>query len=101
MAKKAKSPEEIAAKKAASIERAKKYDAPEDKTVTLNVAKVGKETVTTLAEPIRGLGVRVTEVYSGGGISTTFIKGAKIKKKKAWLYLVMEKEKEEKKDKKK
>lgn len=105
MAKKGKSEEEIAAKKAASIERAKKYETPQDTSVVLNVAKVGKETVTTLAEPIRGVGVKVTDVSSTGSVSTTFIPGVKIKKKKAWQYLVEDKEKapkekKEKKDKK-
>lgn len=85
-----------ALKRYQSAERAKKYDAAEDTTTVMNVAKVGKIDITTLVEPIRGVGVRVTEVSSEGSVSTTFIPGVKIKKKKAWIYLVEDKVKEKK-----
>ena len=88
-----------ALKRYQSAERAKKYDTAEDTTTVMNVAKVGKIDITTLVEPIRGVGVRLTEVSSSGSVSTTFIPGVKIKKKKAWIYLVEDKIKE-KKDKK-
>ena len=89
-----------ALKRYQGAERAKKYDKAEDTTQVMNVATVGKDTVTTLVEPIRGVGVRVTEVHSAGGVSTTFIPGVKLKKKKEWLYLVEDKIKEKKSKKK-
>lgn len=82
------SPEEKAAKAA-------KYNQPNENFRTINNSEIGKGKdaikVTTQACHVRGMGTLVREITSTGSVSTVFIPGVKIKKKKEWNTLVEDK----------
>ena len=90
-----------AAKKAANQE---KYNTPNENFRTINTTemKVGKTsiTVTTQVCHVRGKGCMVREITSTGSITSYFVAGVKIKKKKEWLNVVEDKGPKVKKDKK-
>ncbi len=89
--KKVLSDKEKATKKAASAERAKKYDEPRDMFDHINTSKVGKVTVESSIVQIRGKGVILRSVTSTGSISETFLPNIKRKNKKKWAMLVEDK----------
>jgi len=87
--KKVLTPEQKKVKREA---QAKKYETPVDKYVVINETGEGASKITTEAMHIRNMGclVRTTTKNS---VSEVFVPGCKIKTKKAWKTLVIDKPK--------
>ncbi len=92
------------AEKKARKPREKKDSYLKDNYVPINTTKVGNQTITTRAMHIRGIGVNVETMVTEGGkvisIATNFIAGVKVKTKKDWKYLIIDKGPKKKREKK-
>ena len=90
------------AEKAPKKERVKKDSFLKDNYTVVNDFRVDGTGVVTLASHIRSVGTQVREeAYQGGklvGVSSNFIPGVKIKTKKDWKFLIIDKGPKSKKD---